>query len=102
MKVDWDNYYRRIQESNDIIFPMTIQQAFQVWNYLTSNWEGMGGTYLGRFMQGIQEIMNLLEIEEQKIVLQFVQKIDGYYAKEVNDKLAKERKAAEQKNSVRK
>jgi len=102
MKVDWDNYHKRIEENNGIIFPMTIQQAFQVWSYLTPNWEGMGGTYLGRFMQGVQEIMNLLEIEEQKIVLQFVQKIDGYYAKAVNDKADKERKAAERKSSVRK
>ena len=102
MKVDWDNYHKRIEESNNIVFPWTIQQAFSVWSYLTPNWEGMGGTYLGRFMQGVQEIMNLLEIEEQKIVLEFVQRIDGYYAKEVNDKAEKRRKASERKNSVRK
>ena len=102
MKVDWDNYHKRIEENNGIVFPWTIQQAFQVWSYLTPNWEGMGGTYLGRFMQGVQELMNLLQIEEQKIVLQFVQKIDGYYAKTVNDKADKERKAAERKSSVRK
>jgi len=102
MKVDWDNYHKRVEEANNVIFPWTIQQAFVVWGYLTPNWEGMGGTYLGRFMQGVQEIMNLLEIEEQKIVLEYVQKIDSYYSKEVNEKAAKERKEAERKNSVRK
>jgi len=62
----------------------------------------MGGTYLGKFMQGIKEIMDVLEIEDQKITLEFVQKIDGLYGKMVNDKLASDRKAAERKNSVRK
>jgi len=101
MKVDWEAYYKQVEASQDIIFPLVIQQAFVVWGYLTPNWEGMGGTYLGRFMQGVQEIMNLLEIEEQKIVLQFVQKIDSYYAKEVNDKAEKKRKEIERKNSVK-
>ena len=100
MKVDWDNYHKRIEENNGIVFPMTIQQAFQVWSYLTPNWEGMGGTYLGRFFQGIQEVMNILGIEDQKTVLEFVQLIDSYYAKAVNDKAAKERKAMERKHST--
>lgn len=60
----------------------------------------MNGTYLGRFMQGAQEIMSILEVEEQKTVLEFVQKIDAYYAKETNNKSQKQRKAAERKNSV--
>ena len=102
LKADWDTYYKRIEENTSKVFPYIIQQAFQVWGYLNPNWEGMGGTYLGRFMQGVQEIMNLLQIEEQKIVLEFVQKIDSYYAKEVNDKADKQRKALERKNSIRK
>ena len=102
MKVDWEAYYKQVDESSDTVFPLVIQQAFLVWNYLTPNWEGMGGTYLGRFMQGVQEIMNIFEIEEPKIVLEFVQKIDSYFAKEVNDKAEKKRKEMERKNSVRK
>ena len=97
---NWDNYYKRLEETKNVQFPIIIEQAFTVWNYLTPNWEGMGGTYLGRFMQGVQELMNILEIEEQKRVLEFVAKIDSYYAKEVNDKAAKERKAAERKGSA--
>jgi len=102
--VDWDTYYKRLEDedTSSPIFPITIQNAFIVWNYLTPNWEGMGGTYLGKFMQGIKEIMDVLEIEDQKITLEFVQKIDGLYGKMVNDKLASDRKAAERKNSVRK
>lgn len=73
-----------------------------VWGALTPNWEGMNGTYLGRFMHGASEIMELYGIEDKKIVFEFVQKIDGYYGKEVNDKADKQRKAAERKSSVRK
>lgn len=51
-------------------------------------------------MQGVQDIMNILQVDDQKIVLEFVQKIDLYYAKEVNDKADKKRKAAERKSSV--
>lgn len=100
MSVNWDAYYARVDESRSTVFPLVIQQAFVVWNYLTPNWEGMNGTYLGRFMQGIQEIMDILGIEEQKEVLEFVHKIDAYYAKETNDKAQKQRKATERKNSV--
>lgn len=100
MKVNWDNYHKKVAETNDIVFPFTIQQAFLVWSYLTPNWEGMGGTYLGRFMQGVQEVMDILQVDDQKLVLEFVHKIDSYYAKEVNEKSAKQRKALEQKHKA--
>jgi len=100
MKVDWDAYHERVSKEADEVFPYVIQESFMVWGYLTPNWEGMGGTYLGRFFQGIQEVMNILGIEDQKTVLEFVQLIDSYYAKAVNDKAAKERKAMERKHST--
>ena len=100
MAVNWDAYYERVNSTKSTIFPLVIQQAFVVWSYLTHNWEGMNGTYLGRFMQGIHEIMNILEVEDQKTVLQFVQRIDSYYAKETNERAQKQRKAAERKKSA--
>jgi len=100
LSVNWEAYWEKVNETSDTIFPLTIQVAFVVWSYLSPNWEGMGGTYLGRFMQGVQDIMNILQVDDQKIVLEFVQKIDSYYAKEVNDKADKKRKAAERKSSV--
>jgi len=82
MDVDWSELDRDAGEN----WPILFQQAFQVWGYLTDNWDGMSGNYFGKHMSGIQDIMNILEVTEQREVLKIVKIIDGKYAKEVNKK----------------
>jgi hypothetical protein len=82
MEVDWSELDNDEGEN----WPIEFQQGFQVWGYLTDQWDGMSGSYFGKHMSGIQDIMNILEIEEQKEVLQIVKIIDAKYSKEVNKK----------------
>jgi len=86
MEVDWSVLDKEEEEE---AWPILFQQAFDVWNYLTDQWDGMSGSYFGKQMSGIQDIMNILEIEEQREVLKIVKIIDGKYAKEVNKKQKK-------------
>ena len=83
MEVDWSVLDKDDAGEN---WPILFQQGFQVWGYLTDNWDGMNGVYFGKHMSGIQDIMNILEVVEQKEVLKIVKLIDGKYSKEVNKK----------------
>jgi hypothetical protein len=82
MEVDWSELDKDEGEN----WPILFQQAFAVWGNLSDQWDGMSGSYFGKQMSGIQDIMNILEIEEQKEVLKIVKIIDGKYSKEVNKK----------------
>ena len=84
MEVDWSELDKGMGASAD--FPVTIQFAFLVWSYLTDQWDGMSGSYFGKQMSGIQDIMNILQIEDQKEVLKIVKIIDAKYMESVNKK----------------
>jgi len=83
MEVDWSVLDKEDEGEN---WPNQFQQAFQVWGYLTDQWDGMSGSYFGKQMSGIQDIMNILEVTEQREVLKIVKIIDSKYSKEVNKK----------------
>jgi len=82
MEVDWSV----LDKDEGEAWPVLFQQAFTVWNSLTDQWDGMSGSYFGKQMAGIKDIMEILEIVEQREVLKLVKIIDNKYAKEVNRK----------------
>jgi len=82
MEVDWSELDKDEGEN----WPILFQQAFSVWNTLSDQWDGMSGMYFGKQMSGIQDIMTILGIEEQREVLKLVKIIDAKYSKEVNKK----------------
>ena len=82
MEVDWSELDKDTGEN----WPVLFQQAFTVWNCLSDQWDGMSGSYFGKHMSGIQDIMNILEVDEQREILKIVKIIDSKYAKEVNKK----------------
>ena len=85
MEVDWSTL-----DEDDVVFPFEIQEAFQVWGYLTDQWDGMSGTYFGKQMAGIKDVMELLEVSNQKEVFKLVKIIDQKYSKHVNKKEKKQ------------
>lgn len=89
MEVDWSTL-----DTDDIVFPYEIQEAFQVWNYLTDQWDGMSGTYFGKQMAGIKDVMELLEVSNKKEIFKLVKIIDNKYAKHVNKKQKQQAKAS--------
>jgi len=82
IEVDWSELDKDEGEN----WPILFQQAFSVWNCLTDQWDGMSGSYFGKQMSGIKDIMDIFEIDEQREVLKLVKIIDGKYSKEVNKK----------------
>jgi len=82
MEVDWSV----LDQEEGIEWPMLFEQAFSVWNSLTDQWDGMSGSYFGKQMSGIKDIMEILEVENQREVLKLVRIIDAKYSKEVNKK----------------
>lgn len=81
MEVDWSTL-----DEEEVVFPYEIQEAFQVWSYLTDQWDGMSGTYFGKHMAGIKDVMELLEVSNKKEIFKLVKIIDQKYAKHVNKK----------------
>jgi len=53
----------------------------------------MSGTYFGKQMAGIKDVMELLEVSNQKEVFKLVKIIDQKYAKHVNKKHKQQAKA---------
>lgn len=67
-------------------FPDLVQSAFLVYGYMQDNWEGMSGTYMGKVMSGLTDIMNILEIEleDRKVLLELVNLIDSARSKQIS------------------
>ena len=59
-------------------FPDEVQVAFQVYQALQDHWEGMSGTYMGKNLTGIVDIMELYEVDKdtRKQTLEFITMID--------------------------
>lgn len=58
-------------------FPLEVQEAFQVYHNLLDVWEGMSGTYQGKNLAGLQEIMSILKVDDQLVTLNLIQVIDA-------------------------
>jgi hypothetical protein len=73
-------------------FPLIVQEAFHVYNKLSDIHEGMSGTYMGKQLSGIKDILEILEVpvEEYKMVLELILIIDKHRSKLINDSKPKE------------
>lgn len=59
-------------------FPDEVQIAFQVYQVLQDHWEGMSGTYMGKNLTGLGEILDVYEVEksDRKLILELINLID--------------------------
>lgn len=57
-------------------FPYEIQEIIEIYNFLPNIWEGFSGTYLGKDYGILPELLNIYEIEDRKLSLYFLKKID--------------------------
>lgn len=59
-------------------FPDEVQTAFQIYHVLQDHWEGMSGTYMGKILTGIADIMELYEVDRdlRKQILELITMID--------------------------
>jgi hypothetical protein len=78
-------------------FPEEVQVAFFMFSLLPDHWEGMSGTYMGKYWDGIDYFLKLYEVQDPKSII-YIMKI--YEAKVVNyrsEKNEKKRKAEQRR-----
>jgi len=76
-------------------FPLEVQQALNVYRMLRDEWDAMSGTYLGKSLIGITEIMDATEIDlaERKLTITLIRMIDSVRQEQINTKKANEKPA---------
>lgn len=66
-------------------FPVTVQQAFNIYSKLRDEWDYMGGNYIGKSFAGILDMFTILEVpvEDRKTMFELISLIDSYRAKAI-------------------
>jgi hypothetical protein len=104
--VDIDTYFEMCellgQEPDENNVPIDLndlsyqtQLALEVYQYLGENWVEMA--YLGKNINGISEIFDILGISnkyDKLLILQFIRVIDAYQSKKISEKIKAEAKRA--------
>ena len=83
------------------IFPLEVQEAFQLWDLLSDSWDGMNGYYLGKDYSALHTYIKMLQVTQPVISVYFLKHIDHYYSENVNSKLKQKRDAEERKAKMK-
>lgn len=69
-------------------FPFQVQQAMLVYRMLRDEWDGFSGTYFGKSLLGIKDLLEAVEIEEDehKLIITLIRQIDNIRSNEINNK----------------
>ena len=67
-------------------FPLEVQIAIHVYNKLRDEWEGMSGTYMGKSLVGLKDILDIYEIpfEDRRFLLDWINVMDAERSKAFN------------------
>jgi len=57
--------------------PYEAQIAYSIYITLNDSWESMSGAYLGKQLQGINDVMDIMEVEDKKSTLEHIQLFDA-------------------------
>jgi len=80
-------------------FPPDVQVAFFIFGLLEDNWDTMSGIYLGKKWGSVEYFFNLYEVQEPKVILQFM-KIYENIIVEYKHQKAEEKRKAEKRRSA--
>jgi len=69
-------------------FPLEVQQAFNAYKMLRDEWDTMSGSYLGKSLIGVKDILEATEVDvsEHKLVIMLIRIIDNVRSEEINNK----------------
>jgi hypothetical protein len=69
-------------------FPLEVQQAFNAYKMLRDEWDTMSGSYLGKSLIGVKDILEATEVDvsEHKLIIMLVRIIDNVRSDEINNK----------------
>ena len=78
-------------------FPEEVQVAFFMFSLLPDHWEGMSGSYMGKYWDGIDYFFKLYEVENPRIILYFMKLYEAEIVTYRAQKAEQKRKADERK-----
>ena len=81
-------------------FPSEVQTAFFMFSLLPDHYEGMSGTYMGKYWDGIDYFFKLYEIEEPRIVLYFMKLYENIVVSNRAEEAERKRKAEERRSKA--
>lgn len=81
-------------------FPEEVQVAFFMFSLLPDHWEGMSGTYMGKYWDGIDYFFKLYEIQNPRIILYIMKLYEGAIISHRAEQAEKKRKAEERKSKA--
>ena len=86
----------------DHMFPIEVQYALVMHNFLPDSWDGASGSYMGKDWAAITELLNSFNIyESRQEVVYFTKLIDRFHIQSLNDKISEDRKKEERKSKAR-
>ncbi len=84
------------------IFPLEVQEAFMLHDFLSERWDGMNGFYLGKDYSALETYIKILDIEDPKQSLYFLKHIEYYNSEKINASIKAKRDAEERKAKMKK
>lgn len=78
-------------------FPEEVQVAFFIFSLLPDHWEGMSGSYLGKYWDGLDYYFKIYGIKEPKVILYIMKMYEGEIVSYRAEKAEERRKAEERK-----
>jgi hypothetical protein len=78
-------------------FPEEVQVAFFMFSLLPDYYEGMSGTYMGKYWDGIDYFMKLYEVRDKKTVLYFMKVYENKLVQSRAEAQERKRKSEQQK-----
>ena len=78
-------------------FPEEVQVAFFMFSLLPDHWEGMSGSYMGKYWDGIDYFFKLYEVENPRVILYFMKLYENQLVAYKAEKAEQKRKAEERK-----
>ena len=79
-------------------FPEEVQVAFFMFSLLPDHWEGMSGTYMGKYWDGIDYFFKLYEVQDIKTVLYIMKSYESKLVSYRAEQAERKRKAQERRS----
>ena len=83
------------------IFPLEVQEAFQLWDLLSDNWDGMNGYYLGKNYSALETYINIMKVHNPFVTVYFLKHIEFFNSEQINSKIKAKRDAEERKAKMK-
>ena len=80
-------------------FPYEVQVAFFIFGFLEDNWDGMSGSYLGKFWGNIEYLFKVYEVDEVRTILYIMKMWEGILIIHRQKKSENKRKADERRSA---